>query len=98
MDGLNLFVSHPRVVDLPEEGCITFRFRRGPAMVKEPFKGTPGSASVDLTLLEICDVKDEAMPSDDKSGRRKSEETIDKLFEEAREDEEEDDEEEGKAS
>ena len=74
-DGLHLFVSNPRVVDLPEQGCITFRFKRGPLTIKEGYKGSPGSASADLTLLEICDVKDEESPE-----VKESKDTIDEIF------------------
>lgn len=55
-EGKFLFLEHPRVVQLPEEGKITFYFKRGPVTVREPTEHSPGSASVDLRLTEICDV------------------------------------------
>jgi hypothetical protein len=61
-DGLHLYIDNPRVINLPEQGCITFRFSRGPISARESFNGRPGSANVDLTLTEICDVKAEDAP------------------------------------
>lgn len=55
--GLHLYVNNPRVIELPEEGCITFRFRRGPVTIVGPSRHGPGTASADLTLTEICEVE-----------------------------------------
>lgn len=74
--GLHLYVSHPRVSELPEEGCITFRFKRGPRTVTEGDSGI-ARASVDLRLTEICDV--EAHESDDEP----KEDPLDELFKKA---------------
>ena len=61
-DGLHLFIDNPRVVELPEQGCITFRFSRGPVTITEASKSSAARAHVDLTLTEICDVKEEEAP------------------------------------
>jgi hypothetical protein len=53
-EGKYLYIRHPRVVDLPASGCVTFRFTRNPVTVTEPLNGKPGSASVELHLTEIC--------------------------------------------
>lgn len=76
--GLNLFISNPRVIDLPHEGCITFRFKRGPLTVTEAKDGRPGEARVDLSLLEICDV--EAHESEESES---DEDPIDRYFRDA---------------
>jgi hypothetical protein len=83
--GKHLYLDDPRVVELPECGCITFRFKRGPVTIKEGGSGREASASADLTLTEICAVKEEA--SGDVEEYEKSdkvENQIDKLFEELR--------------
>lgn len=80
--GLYLHVSDPRVVDLPREGCITFRYTRGPANLTESTDGEPARASVDLNLTEICACEGSDMED---LGDKKDEasEKIDELFEEA---------------
>lgn len=86
-DGLNLFISDPRVLDLPLEGEITFRYRRGPATVTEAVKGKEARASADFTLLEIveceeCEVESEASETEESSAR------IDRLLKESVEEKE----------
>ncbi len=76
-EGLHLFISHPRVAELPEEGCITFRFKRGPRTVTEG-EGGISRASVDLRLLEICEVE-----AEEGEESEKKDDPIDKLFAEA---------------
>ncbi len=89
-EGLYLHVSDPRVVDLPREGCITFRFTRGPATITEATGDEPARASVDLQLTEICEVEETEMED---LGETKNEaaEKLDELFEKASSEEEEDD-------
>jgi hypothetical protein len=93
--GLYLFVTNPRVVELPEEGKITFVFKRGPVTLREGTEERPGSASVDLRLLEICDVCACEVEAREKGEYGESENAIDSLFEslrkEAPETEEEED-------
>lgn len=80
-DGLHLYVSNDRVTELPEEGEITFRFRRGPITTVEALRGSPGRASVDLSLFEICAVKADKNEQE-YSGDGDS--VIDDLFEKAK--------------
>jgi hypothetical protein len=85
--GLHLYVDNPRVVELPEEGKITFYFKRGPITVREGVEDRPGSASADLNLTEICDVC--ACEAPEYSEARETENKIDELFEELRGEKEE---------
>lgn len=80
-DGLHLYVSNDRVTELPEEGEITFRFRRGPITVVEALRGQSGRASVDLSLKEICGVKAEKNESEYSN---ESNGVLDDLFEKAK--------------
>jgi len=80
--GLHLYLRDLCVLDLPDEGCITFKFKKGPVTATEASEDSPASASCDLTLTAICDVKAEEnkgteMDSDETS------ESIDELFEKA---------------
>ena len=77
-EGLHLFVSHPRVEDLPECGTITFRFSRGPVTSVEEFGDQPEKASVDLCLCEIVSVKEDKSECDEKD---ESGDTLDDLYE-----------------
>ncbi len=79
-DGLNLYVSNPAVVDLPVEGEITFRYKRGPATLTEASSRGPARASADFVLLEIVDVK--AGESEETVSHEANQ--IDKFFEQAR--------------
>ncbi len=88
--GLSLFIDNPRVVDLPEQGCITFRFTRGPLTIRESGANRPGSASADLTLTEICEVTEEDAPEG-----IESKDVVDDLFEKLRGEEDSKDEGEG---
>lgn len=85
-EGLHLFISDPRVVDLPDGGCITFKFKRGPVTLTESTKSSPGTASCDLTLLEICEVEHvEEYNDQDADNDSRPDNVIDELFREARE-------------
>lgn len=81
-EGLPLFVDHPDVVSLPEEGKITFYFKRGPVTIKEGRGDEGASASVDLTLTEICAV--EECEVEEKSEPKMAEHALDSLFEQLR--------------
>lgn len=85
-DGLNLFISDPRVLDLPLEGEITFRYRRSPATVTEAVKGGEARASADFTLLEIVECEEceesETHETEEDSSR------LDRLLKEATEEKE----------
>ena len=80
--GLHLYVVHPDVVSLPSEGKVTFYFKRGPITLKEGREEEGASASVDLTLTEICCV--EECEVEEKSAPKSAEYAIDKLFDELR--------------
>lgn len=81
-EGLPLYVVHPDVVSLPESGKITFYFRRGPVTIKEGREDEGASASVDLTLTEICAV--EECEVEEKSEPKMAEHALDSLFEQLR--------------
>lgn len=81
-EGLHLFVEHPDVVSLPEEGKVTFYFRRGPVTIKEGREDEGASASVDLTLTEICAC--EECEVEEKSEPKMAEHALDSLFEQLR--------------
>jgi hypothetical protein len=84
-EGLSLYVDNPCVVELPVEGEITFRYRRGPATLTEASSRGPARAAADFTLLEIVGCKEIA--SNDELSHETNE--IDKLFETARREERE---------
>lgn len=79
--GLHLYIDDLCVLEMPDEGCVTFRYKKGPVTATEAKGDRPARASADLRLLEICDVKAETSekeePADD------VDEAIDELFEEA---------------
>jgi hypothetical protein len=81
--GLNLYVSNPKVVDLPEEGKITFKFKRGPVTLREGRGESEGTASVDLSLYEICEVE-ECPVTGSAEPDRETENAIDDIFESIR--------------
>ena len=76
-DGLFLHISNPCVVDLPESGLITFRYRRGDLHL---VKGEEVRAFTDLNLTEIVDVES---CEDESEDDEKAEDNLDKLFAEA---------------
>jgi hypothetical protein len=80
-DGLHLFIDNPRVAELPENFCITFRGKRGPLTLRESGRGRPGSASADLTLVEICDVKEDDY---EKPKVAEAKDVVDDIFESIR--------------
>lgn len=77
-DGLHLFIDNPAVATMPEEGLITFRYRRGPLSLRESSGGRPGSANADFTLTEICEVKEEKASS---AVEAEAKDVVDELFE-----------------
>lgn len=81
--GLNLYVSDPKVVDLPPEGKVTFKFKRGPVTLREGRGEQEGTASVDLSLFEICEVE-ECPVSGPAEPDRETENAIDEIFESIR--------------
>lgn len=77
-DGLHLFIDNPAVATMPEEGLITFRYRRGPLSLRESSGERPGSANADFTLTEICEVKEEKASS---AVEAEAKDVVDELFE-----------------
>ena len=75
-DGLYLHLSNPCVVGLPEEGLITFRYRRGDLHL---VKGESSKAYTDLNLTEIVDVKAE----EEKDDKDSESDKFDALFKQA---------------
>lgn len=82
--GLNLYIDNPSVVELPLEGEITFRFKRGPVTLREASSRGPAGATADLTLFEITAVK-KGDCCEEESAHEANE--IDKLFALARSEE-----------
>lgn len=80
--GLNLYITNPRVLELPEEGYITFRFTRGKVRIVEGDDNRESEASVDLTVTEICDVKADEGPEE--KVHERAENAIDELFSQLR--------------
>jgi hypothetical protein len=81
-DGLHLYLRDLCVLELPDEGCITFKFKKGPVTATEAGEDTPACASCDLTLTAICAVEAEENEGTEKYPD-KSSESIDDLFEQA---------------
>lgn len=79
--GLHLYIDDLCVLEMPDEGCVTFRYKKGPVTATEAKGDRPARASADLRLLEICDV--EASASEKEEPADDVEEAIDELFEEA---------------
>ena len=76
--GQRISVNSPRVLEIPENGCITFRFKRGTVTLQSSSAGNPGSARADLELLEIVDV--EAGECDEPETKESAPDKIDELF------------------
>ena len=85
--GLHLYVSQPRVVELPEQGLISFYYKRGPITLVEGGEDSEGRASADLTLTEICDVCECEVPG--YTEEQETESKIDEIFESLRGEKEE---------
>lgn len=80
--GLPLFIDDLAVLDLPENGCITFRFKKGPVTATEASGDAPARASATLRLLEICECEAEESEEEDEY-EEDADKSIDDLFEEA---------------
>lgn len=85
--GLHLFLNNPCVLDLPAEGTITFRFKKGPMTVTEGTDKRPAKASADLCLYEIVSSEEGEAQKDDDTDE--SQDAIDDLFDKAQESSEE---------
>jgi hypothetical protein len=79
--GLPLYLDDLVVLDLPEEGCITFMYKKGPVTATEASGGSPARASATLRLLEIRECKPEEVEEDE--DEQDTDKSIDDLFEEA---------------
>lgn len=75
--GLSLFIDNPEVANMPEEGLITFRFKRGPLTLRESDDSRPGSANAQFTLTEICDVTEDKGSS---AKEPEAKDVVDELF------------------
>lgn len=85
--GLFLHIENACVAELPEEGEITFRYKRGPVTLVGSTKDSPARAYADFNLTEITCC--EACKSEEDSDTKKTESRIDELLEEALESESE---------
>lgn len=79
--GLHLYIDDLAVLDLPDEGCITFKYKKGPVTATEASEDRPARASATLRLLEICDAESEDL--EEEKDETDSDKSIDELFEEA---------------
>ena len=70
------------VLDLPEEGLITFRYKRGSIVARSATKKEKASASTTLELTKICDYE-EADPEEIEEKEEYRDSPIDKLFSKA---------------
>jgi hypothetical protein len=88
-EGLHLYLDNLCVLELPEEGIISFHYKKGPVTATEAGKGKPAHASADLLLTEICDYNDGSDHENYKESEDSEDDnqTIDDLFEEASESE-----------
>ena len=90
-EGLHLYLDNLCVLELPEEGIISFHYKKGPVTATEAGKGKPAHASADLLLTEICDYgehdKNDESESSEESKDSYEGQSIDDLFEEASESE-----------
>jgi hypothetical protein len=83
--GLPLFLDDLAVLDLPEEGCVTFKYKKGPVTATESSGDAPARASATLRLLEICacEAEDVEDKEEDDEYEGDADKSIDELFEEA---------------
>lgn len=79
--GLPLYLDDLAVLELPEEGCITFMYKKGPTTVTEASGDSPARASATLRLLEIRACEPEEVEEDE--DEQDTDKSIDDLFEEA---------------
>lgn len=89
VSGPSIYISNPRVLELPLRGCITFKFERRPITITEGIGGLKGNASAELRLLEICNVEETEDSEEHGETEDREEDLIDKLFREARSEPEE---------
>jgi hypothetical protein len=75
-------LSCAEVLQLPEYGLITFRFKRGAIVARSASRSEKASASTSIELCDLCGFK-EAEPDEVPEKEEKS--AIDKLFEQAQE-------------
>lgn len=82
-------ISDACVLDLPEEGLITFRYKRGALVARSATRKEKASASTTLELCKICDFE-EAEPEELTKEEETRDSPIDRLFDRVKEDEPED--------
>lgn len=51
-------IEGPQALDFPEDCLVTFKVRRGEVVARSASRGRPASASVELHLVEVCDVEE----------------------------------------
>jgi hypothetical protein len=74
------------VLKFPEDGLVTFRFKRGQIVARSATRSKPASASCTLELTKLCSVE-EAEPEELPKEEEARDNPIDRLFESALEDE-----------
>ena len=83
--GLPLYLDDLAVLELPEEGCITFMYKKGPTTVTEASGDSPARASATLRLLEIraCEPEEVEEGEEEDEDEQDIDKSIDDLFKEA---------------
>lgn len=75
-------IDGPGALNFPEEGIVTFRFKRGQIVARSASRGQPASASVPLQLTKLCGIE-EAEPDESYEAADIEGDPIDRLFNQA---------------
>lgn len=80
-------INGPEALTFPEDGLVTFRFKRGVITARSASKREKASASVTLELTKLCDIEEAEAEENTDSGTGSP---IDDLFKKATYDKPED--------
>lgn len=75
-------IDGPEALNFPEEGIVTFHFKRGQIVARSASRGQPASASVPLQLTKLCGIE-EAEPDESYEAADIEGDPIDRLFNQA---------------
>lgn len=73
----------PEVLKFPEDGLVTFRFKRGQIVARSATRSQGASASCTLELTKLCSVEEAEPEENEDAGDDYRDSPIDKLFEQA---------------